>query len=226
MQKKILLLFLILKLLPLTSVGQQFFRIKADFSIKEKLANGQSQLMMGSVFYDRTSNKIVYKIKFPKPETWIIQDTSINKLSGGKLLSKQRSFFDPKQSIFHHALMGQLANYGLKNSVYNVVNVEKEGNKIVTTWLPDAALKKKLGKIKLAQQNKELFGLVFYSPLNEVLSKQFFTKYANIKGCNFPSKITQITYLKTGANFQETTYKNIIIDAPNEDDIYNSLIPK
>ena len=102
------------QLLPNRSVGQQFYKLKADFSIKEKFFDGTSRLLMGKVYYDKTVKKIVYNITFPEPETWVIQDTSFYRLKAKKLVSKQKSFLIPNSSIFHFALTGQLADWTKK----------------------------------------------------------------------------------------------------------------
>lgn len=223
---KYLVVFLFLKLLPGVSIGQQLFRIKADFSIKEKQANGSSQLIIGSVYYDRNVKKLVYLIKFPKPETWVIEGNMLYKLKGNQVVSKQTSLIFPDQSIFHYALSGQLAHYGLKNTFYKMEDAKKEGNMIVSTWLPDQKYRKTMGKVVMSNINRNLYGIVTFSPGNEIISKQFFKNYVLKNGCAFPTDITQINYLKLGENYQLTTYKNIVIDAQNEQSIYNFNIPK
>jgi len=42
-------------MLPKIIFGQQFYRLKAEFSIKAKLSEENSQLTMGTVYYDKNS---------------------------------------------------------------------------------------------------------------------------------------------------------------------------
>lgn len=121
------LFILFFLLLPGMISGQQFYRLKADFSIKEKLADGTSQLIMGKVYYDKVSEKIVYDISFPEPEVWVLQDTSFFRLKNRQLLDRKRSFLIPESSFFHFTLTGQLSDFGLKDSPYKIEQVEKEG---------------------------------------------------------------------------------------------------
>ena len=52
-------------MLPNSVIGQHYFRMKADFSIKEKFGDGKMALTMGTIYYDRNYKKLVYDVKFP-----------------------------------------------------------------------------------------------------------------------------------------------------------------
>ncbi|MEX2567387.1 MAG: hypothetical protein WD431_15695 [Cyclobacteriaceae bacterium] len=213
--------------MPGTITGQQFYKLKADFSIKEKLADGTSKLIMGKVYYDKPSEKIIYDITFPEPETWILQDTSFYRLKADKLVDRQPSFLIPKSSFFHFTLTGELSDFGLKDGPYKIEGVEKSGEMVISTWEPhDSKLKEVMGKVVMSNMNKKLFGIVFYNPEGEMLSKQFYKDYINVKGCEIPTEITQITYLESGQNYQITSYRNVAINQNEEGDIYNIRIPK
>lgn len=224
--KKFLLIILLLKLLPCYVVGQQFYRVQADFSIKEKQVNGASTLVMGTVYYDKAVKKVVYDIKFPKKAVWVIENNVLYNIAENKLISKQPTIISAEESIFHLALTGRLADYGLKNSMFKIDHVEKEDNMVISIWLPDLANRKKLGKVVMSHINKKLNGIVFYNSANEVLTKQFFKNYSNVQGCEFPGEIDQTSFIKTGKNFQVTTYKKININATDHMEMYNYTIPK
>lgn len=228
MKKDILpvLFVLILLLLPGVVSGQQFYRLKADFSIKEKLADGTSKLIMGKVYYDMVSEKIVYDISFPERETWILQDTSFFRLKESQLVDRKRSFLIPESSFFHFTLTGQLSDFGLKKSPYKIENVEKEGNMIISTWQPDdSKIKEAMGKVVMSNVDKKLNGIVFYNTEGVMLSKQFYKEYINVSGCELPTEIIQITYQDSGQNYQVTTYKNVMINQNGKEDLYNISIP-
>ena len=87
-----------------TATAQQFYRLQADFSIKEKNADSTQRLTVGKVYYDKTYQKIVYIISFPEPEVWVIKDTMLYRFKDNKLLNKQKTFLAPESSIFHLAL--------------------------------------------------------------------------------------------------------------------------
>lgn len=206
--------------------GQQFYRIQADFTIKEKRVSGESQLLVGTVYYDRMINQVIYKFKFPKIESIVLHDTLYYKVVGNKITERQKSQIPSQSSIFNIALLGQLPNFGLKNSLYTVQGAVRSDDMVISTWLPSANMKKYMGKIVMSNKNKDLSGIVFYSPANEIVSKQFFKNYKNIGGLSFPTEITQISYTKTGNNYQVTTYKNIIINGKNDKGLYRFIPTK
>ena len=54
------IIILIFLLPPVILPAQQFFRIRADVSVKTKLSTGEQNLTMGKIYYDRNEKKIVY----------------------------------------------------------------------------------------------------------------------------------------------------------------------
>ena len=106
------------------------------------------------------------------------------------------------------------------------VEKEKDG-RVVTTWsVTEKRLMKTLGKIKMANVNKRLDAIAFYDFNDKLLSQQFFKDYVNINGVEFPRQVTQISNnTDSTQNIQQTTYKNIIIDQEDENNMYNYAIP-
>ena len=204
-----------------TLQGQGFYRIKADFSIKEKTPDGKSQLIIGKVYYDKTYKKVIYNIAFPEKETIVVTDSFMIRIIDSKVIDKKRSQNTNEFSVFHLCLNGNLSNFGLKNSPYTIENIEKEKDLVITTWMPPIDYRHLLGKILLSQKEKKLFGLVLFNPKNIVVGKQFFKKYININGLEFPSEVIQITYADKQEFYKITTFKNITVDDIREDNIYN-----
>tara|TARA_R110001592_G_scaffold40757_2_gene133621 strand:+ start:89137 stop:89781 length:645 start_codon:yes stop_codon:yes gene_type:complete len=212
--------------LPGINFGQQFFRISADFSIKEKIADGTSKLIVGKVFYDLSAEKIIYDISFPEPETWVLKDTTLYRFQASELLSKTSSFIIPNSSFFHYTLSGQLADFGLKNSGYTIVDVEKKEQQILTTWEPkEDRVKTLMGKVIMSNLDKKLQAIAFYNPNSDLLSKQFYKNYINVSGCEIPTEITQINYHDQGQNYQVTSYKNVVINEKGNEIIYDYKLP-
>jgi hypothetical protein len=215
----------------LTANAQQFYRIKSDVSIKDKLSNGSYRLTVGKVYYDKTSLKVIYKLTFPQKETIIIKDTTLYKITKDSV-STQTVLASNEFSIFHLSLSGKLADYGLNSGnvakIYKISKVEKgKDGRVITTWsVIEKQLMKTLGKIKMANVNKKLDAIAFYDANEKLLSQQFFKEYSNFNGVEFPKQVTQISYNSDGTqNIQQTTYKNIIIDQEDENENYNFPIP-
>ncbi len=219
--RKVLFTFIVFITVVPASPGQQFFRMKADFSIKEKTAEGKERLTMGQVYYDKNSKKIVYNVRFPEKETWVIIDTSLYRIVGKEIKEVRKVPAIAEFSIFHLSLNGNIKDYGLKQSFYAVDKIEKEGDMVITTWKAPEKLSKVFGKVVMSQKERKLYGVVFFTPADVLVSKQFFKNYSNVNGLEFPTEIIQVTYIKNQENYQVTTYKNIIVDDMQEDNIYN-----
>lgn len=226
---KFLILFLSISL---SAFSQKNYRIRTEVSIKDKLSNGKFRLTVGQVYYDKIYSKIVYQLRFPRKETLVVQDTSIFQINDkGELLGSKGTPMVPEMTIFHLALSNRLNDYGFNDGTnfYKVTKVEKDGNAIITTWMPaDASLHKVLGKVMMQNVNKRLDAILFYEPSGKLLSKQFFKDYVNIKGIEFPQTVTQFSYSIKDANkenIQQTTYKNIVVDEAAQDEIYRYKIP-
>lgn len=205
------------------SFAQQFFRIKADFTIKQKNADNTTSLTIGTAYYDKLSKKLVYKITFPEKETWVFKDTSFYIFKNDKFFTKKKSILFPEFTIFHLALNNKLVDYGLKDSPFKIDKIEKDKNMVITTYKPTGKLANSLGNVLLSTTDKKLNGVIFYSNKNEITSKIFYKNYQLFSGLSFPTLVTQFTYNK-GENLQQTTYKNVVIDQLNDDNIYNYKI--
>ncbi len=223
---RVLIVWIIASLPVLVSAQKEaYYRVRADFSIKEKSSDGRSSLTMGQVFFDRTKSKIVYKIRFPEKEMWIFQDTSMYKIQNGKVQKSPlvAGFID--FSIFNLSLNNNLKDYGLKKSVYTVKDVVKEDNMVISTWIPKKEYAKILGEVKISVVDNKLYGVVFYNAQKVMIGKQLFSDYVTIGSFAFPGEIVNFSYNPNGQEIHQiTTYKNIKINNWDED-TYNYTIP-
>jgi hypothetical protein len=216
---------ILLQLLPNFSIGQQHFRLRADFSIKEKFPDGTLSLTMGSVLYDRTYRKVVFHITFPSKEDWVIQDTVFNKIIDKKLVARQFIPMLPASTLYEFALQNNLNNFGLEKSAYTILKVEREDNMVMSTWMPEKRMQKVFGKIIVSQELGKLKGVAFYTPANVLLKKQLFKGYLKNTGVEFPAEIIEIIYKAGGKETKISSYKNLRINELKDDALYNFPIP-
>jgi hypothetical protein len=201
--------------------------------VKDKLADNTYRLTMGKVYYDKIYKKIVYDLTFPKKEVLVVQDTTMFKINDkGLLESSNKTLLMPEFTVFHLALTGKLFDYGInamqsERSIYKVGKVEKTSQGVKTTWQPsDDYFAKYFGNIVMLNKDKRLDAMVFYNVEGQIVSRQFFKKYTSVKGVQFPQEVTMISYGEDGTkNIQLTTYKNVVIDQPDEDEKYRYRIP-
>jgi hypothetical protein len=221
MKKSLLVVIFLFCVLAVNA--QQFFRIKTDFSIKQKNADNTTSLTLGTAYYDKLNKKLIYKITFPEKETWVFKDTVMYVFKNDKFFTKKKSILLPEFTIFHLALNNKLADFGLKDSPFQISKIEKDKGMVITTYTPNSKVAASMGKVLLSTIEKKLNGVIFYTPKNEIASKIFYKKYSDFSGLSFPTTVTQFTYSK-GENIQQTTYKNIVVDQMGDDNIYNYSI--
>ncbi|HRQ28927.1 MAG TPA: hypothetical protein PLU49_02555 [Saprospiraceae bacterium] len=214
--------FIVILLFSFSSASSQhYFRVKADFSFKVK-GNETKSLVMGTVYFDKNEKKIVYNVRFPHKQTWVMHDTSMYLFENNKL--KERSFMPSpvEASLFNLILNSSINNFGLEKSPYKLQKVEKDKGMLIGTWTPPKVKgDESLGDILIANQDGKLKGVVFKNKKGKVVSKQFYENYQLIKGLNFPSQLTHIIFHDDGTeSYQITNYKNIRIDEKGEDNWY------
>jgi hypothetical protein len=222
--KKVPILFL-LSLLTLSVNAQFYFRIECDISIKTKLADGTSSLTMGKAFYDRNTQKLVYDIRFPNKEIWVIKDTNVFTIANNQLIKKEKIVPLVQYTIFNIVLEGSLDHFGLKNSMYKATDVEQSEDLVITTWQVPEKYRKEAGKILTSTKNRELYGVIIYSPEGEILSKQLYKNYQTHNGIKIPGEIIQVIYNDGKESYQVISFKEVKINNMANEEYYNYHIP-
>ncbi|MEO0897877.1 MAG: hypothetical protein AAFY71_15830 [Bacteroidota bacterium] len=229
MKGKFLPIYLLLATLWLLGYGQlsaqYYHRLEADFTIKENINDSTSSLVIGKAFYDTYNQKLVYDLSFPAKEVWVFQDSLLYKESAD---TSSMRWSDPSAviwSIYHLSLTNQLANFGLSDSLFEISNVEKEEDMVITTYSPLTPFDKFMGPIMLAKKGKLLDGIVFVDPQGRLVSKQFYRKYNTMGGLPFPGKMIQITYPEGTARYRITEFENVQFNQADHENWYNYPMP-
>lgn len=194
--------------------SQQYYKLTSDISVKEKISETQFTLSKGKIEYNKYTDRTVLKFTFPIKETWILSKDSLTRIINGKPDYQIQTAPLHKYSVFRLFLKGTLKNYGLKESLYKIIEIEEKDNSLIyTTWKPEKEIEKfNFGKVVLAQKDNKLYGIVFYDKTEKLISKQIFKDYVNLKGLYFPSKIIQITDTQNGEEYKITEFKNIVLE--------------
>ncbi len=222
--RKFIFLLCLSFLLSGSIFSQENFRIRSDFSTKEKFPDGKMRLTMGTVYYDKNTGKLVYDVSFPQKETWVFVDTTCYMFKQDSLVKKTINPFFQKTSIFHFALTNNLVNFGLSDIVYDITNVKKQDELIIITWTPKEKFKDNFGKIITSKKDNKLYGVVIYNKEEKIVSKQLFEEYIRVENIDFPTKITQILYTPKGESYQLTNYKNLKINETQNNLFYNYFV--
>ncbi len=208
--------------------AQDYYRFKADFSIKEKFINEEKgQLITGTVYFDGNTKKVCHDIRFPARERWVNQDTLMYRLVNDTLAGRRATIPFAEFSMYKMILSQQLSDFGLSKNGYTLKNVENGDNgQTTSTWAPEDAFKELIGNIVIVQEKKQVSAMAVYSPTDTLTAKYYFKEYQLVEGLPVPTKIYQIFYFKDGREQNRIiTYKNVIINQEDEDEIYDFRLP-
>ena len=189
-KKGILLLFLFSFL---TTYGQDYFRISADFTVKIKNKDGSLNLTKGKVYYDKNFKELIYNITFPEVEKWVMKDTTLTIIKKDKSQKITNIPAINEFTIFHLALNVSLNEFGLNNSVYKMVKVEKKKDLVLSYWkIPDSTIEN-MDHIIVAKKNNTLVSVVIVGENQKIISRQFFKDYEKIGAFQFPRRVIHIS---------------------------------
>ncbi len=219
-------LFMILN--PFQANSQQFYRIRAEYTVKYKDTRGNQVLQMGATFYDTNNKVLVIKNGFPVREILAQKDTTIYQIRNEKLVGQTRAYALVNLSIFHMALTGLLNNFGLDKAGYHLESVKSDKGLILTKWAPPEQTKDYLGKILVSTKEKQLYSIVFLDTNEKITAKHIFRDYKNIDGFVFPREVLRITYENNEeTSYKLTSYKNVRVNETGRDEeYYNYKIPQ
>jgi hypothetical protein len=227
MNKKALLFLLTLVAFTQAS-AQDYYRFKADFSIKEKFVGEEKgQLITGTVFFDNNTKKVCHDIRFPARERWINHDTFMYRFVSDTFVSKRGTLPFAEFSMYKMILSQQLGDFGLDKGGYTLAKVENgENGQTTSTWAPQPALKELIGNVVIVQEKKQVAAVALYSPTDSIQAKYYLKDYQLVEGLPVPTKIYQIFYFKDGREQNRIiTYKNVVINQEGEDEIYDFRLP-
>ena len=221
-------LFISIIMLPIISYGQHFYRVEADFTIKEKLNDSLSQLTIGRAYYDQKKENLLYQVSFPEPQIWFLNDSNFYRIENkGDSVSRQTiSPLTVQASVFNMVLSDQLGTFGLSDSMYQKVSTVNQGGMVITTLEPLEVFKPYLGRVLISRKGKLVQGVILMDTAGEIASKQFYRNYDLSGGLPFPREIIQLSYqFGKQVSTRITTFENIQFNAEDTHQLYHYQLP-
>lgn len=204
--------------------SQDYFRIRADFTVKISNSDGTKSLTRGTLYYDKNLKDLIYDITFPGVEKWISRDTSLYKFRSDTLIQRITIPSINEFTVFHLALNAGLNDFGLKNSVYAIQKVEKKGDLVLSYWQIPKQASLLIDHVIIAKKSNRLESVVMVDNNQRVLSRQFFRNYIRIGAFEFPQQIVQIMNNRVtgGEDYQETDFRNITVNDLSDNKMYQT----
>ncbi len=205
--------------------GQDYFRIRADFTLKEISSLGDSterRLVIGTCYYDKTLDKLTYNLSFPEPEQWIIADSFIYTLQDGQLLNRAKVPPLNEHNVFRMLLDQTFSEFGMMKSGYEVDGVKKIGDQVYLTYLPPEKYADVLGSLVLIKERKKLNGVIYYEPDGNMMFRQQLDDYEIVDGLPVPKYLSHIIE-KDGKKIKRIlSFENIAVNESGHDHLYNT----
>ena len=220
---RLILTLLLIGILGVTYGQDRHFRVKAEFSIKEKRPDGSLALQVGTAYYDLTIGKLVYDVRFPRKHVVVSTDSLLYEFNTDGSVNTVESPGFLQQSIFHLCITGDLKDFGLSNSPLKIEGVEQDNGMVITTYRPERVSKRSIFKGKILTSNKErkLFGVVILDEDDQVLSKQFYENYERVSGIDFPMKVVYIVFNEGKEFYKVMEFKSVVINEKENGQFYD-----
>jgi hypothetical protein len=218
---KRLLFFILLTVFPFVCFGQIAYRMQADIMTKTRMPDSTFQISNGKIHYDKNYRKIIFDFTFPEKEKVVLFDTLMYHFSNDTLTRTSRNMLIPDQSVFHFILSGNLSNFGYDNANFQVGDIEKAKNMVITTWYPPDLLKEYISKVLVAKKDKQLYSITLVDPEGEIMNRQILKNYKWLNGIEVPHEILIATYTQQGPMYQIITMKNIVLNEDGNNKNYN-----
>lgn len=198
--------------------GQEYYRMNADFTVKIRRSDSTMNLTRGTVYYDKNIRELIYRISFPQPEVWVIEDTSIFKYRADTLYDRVSIPSVNEFTVFHLSLNAGMSDFGLKKAMFKASRVEKRNGMVLTYWKIPEQAESTIDHVIVAKKDNRLESVIMVGEENRILSRQFYRNYVKIGAFEFPRQIVQIIPDETGNdNYQVTEFKNVLVnDMENE----------
>lgn len=207
--------------------GQDYFRIKADFTVKISINDSTKSLTKGIVYYDKNIKDLIYDISFPGIEKWISKDTSLYKVKNDSLYQRVTIPSINEFTVFHLALNAGLNDFGLRNSIYKINKVEKKGNLVLSYYKIPEKVSTLIDHVVIAKRDNRLESVIMVGKDQKILSKQFFRNYIKIDAFEFPQQIIQVLYTGSGdESYQVTEFRNVKINDMTNSKLYQINLKK
>ncbi len=206
---------------------QDFFRFRADFSLKEISTLNDSlerRLIIGSCYYDKNLDKLTYRLTFPDEEQWVVADSFIYTIKDGMVLNKSAVPPITEHNIFRMLLDQTFSEFGMLKSGYEIQKVNRKGTEVYVTYRPPEQYNEVLGSLVLVKERKKLKGAIYYEPDGNMMFRQQLLDYEVIDGLPVPTQMTHIVE-KSGKKIKRVlTFENVMVNEVANDKFYDTSI--
>lgn len=224
--KELFLSFVFLTLFsPLISAQN---RLSADVLVRQLSQNKLTKIQK-EIFFSSNGNLVVhytYPIEY-YVITNLLGKNSIYLPSKNEVMYIDNWLFSSNSEIITCFFKANYSDLNLTNIGFTLQSSQKEGDNIVSIYVPNNNSIKTIKKVKIVCQKDKPIYSAFYTKKDKIATKTFYTNYITLPNVSFPTTITQILYDEKGDSIiRKEEIENIKTnDFPNEN-LFDFQIPE
>jgi hypothetical protein len=208
-----LIIILTIGFLSFTSYSQKNNIFSSSFSIKEKKTSVEkSNLMVGTLSYNNSENKIIYNITFPEKEVWVMQDSFLNISKNDTIKEKRKLSNFTEYLMFKNILEQKNNDFGLSELGFVVSKVEEIEEEILVIWDPPVRFKTFILNIKTVVKDNLLQTVIVTDVDGMEINKTFYEDYKMINDLPVPHKILSNFKSTKEEIYKSLTFRNVKIN--------------
>lgn len=192
-----------------TASAQQ--RISADITTRQ-VANNKVIRIERQLFYTVGGDLVVH---YTRPQEYYMKSNRLGEMVIYLPATNEVTMINDKDMAEQSELMmlffsPDRANLNLTRMGFVLQKTEKQGKRIVKTFVPTLLEDKIFSKVVLVTENNQPIYCAFYDKASTIVKKTYYSQYTTLPSVSFPTRITQISYNGVGDSvIRREEYKNI-----------------
>lgn len=217
--------FLLFVLFVTSGYAQQ--RITADVTTRQVMKN-KSLRVERQLFYTAGGNLVIH---YTYPQEYYLTTNGLGEVTVYSPKNNEVTMFrDNTVSSQSETMISFIspdhANLGLRQMGFVQKKSEKEGKRIVKTFIPTLKEDKIYSKVVVVSEQGEPIYCAFYDKNNNIVRKTYYAEYVRLPMVSFPTRITQISYGNVGDSIvRQEVYKNIKTSGFASSEMFDFKVP-
>jgi len=170
-----------------------------------------SYVVIGTVEYDLSNDNTIYEVTFPNRRSWEFKDSTLFHYDSLYNLVKIDTIGTVNDySIFKKILKDDLADFGLEEAGFSLVDVQKASRSVLMKWKPPIRMKF-IKEIISKKDDNNLTGLIVVDENGKEINKTFYQDYIYVKGIPVPTRVKSHFRGDKEEIYKELQFRNVSI---------------
>ncbi len=167
---------------------------------------------MGSLEYNLNEDYTIYKVDFPNKNIWEFRDSILYVYDlNDKLIRMDTLGMVNEFTIFQRVLKDELADFGLSEVGFKVVDVQQANSSVMMKWNPPPRMDF-IKEVISKKDNNNLSGLIVIDEFGKEINKTFYEEYIYVKGVPVPTRVKSHFRANKEQIFKELQFRNVVIE--------------